>query len=356
MTTRALVLAGGGVRGAFQVGMVRELTKTRDFQIIRGVSVGAINGAFLAQAPARGDSHGAMRKQAAALEQVWNQLGDALRKLDRGGPPPDDLARMEMMGAALKQVIGTTIHREQLLASKRDFTAGYVSLLSGQYMEAGPRHADVLDLVRASAALPPHFPCVETKADLLVDGGYRNITPLASAFKTKNVPEEIYVLLTRRIASRSGRLLNCAIEAQPLQPDWASREGDPHKLYAQVAARLVDILMDEVYIEDIKRAIQVNSLARVLDDVERRARGRSTSALSKRIASAQGRRPHYVKLYVLAPRRRFNPKAPPGHGDDLAAFDPQLIRDAIEHGAKVAADESKWAWHPGLEEESAVFG
>jgi NTE family protein len=335
--------------------MVRELAKTRDFQTIRGVSVGAINGAFLAQAPVRGDSHAALQHQAAALEHVWSELGEGLSKLAHGAPSTDGVARMEMMGAALKQLIDSAIRRDILLASKRDFTAGYVSLLTGRYMEAGARRADVLDLVRASAALPPLFPCVKTTEDLLVDGGYRNITPLASAFKSRNPPDEIYVLVTRRIASRSGRLLNCAIEPQPLDPDWASRDGDPHKLYAQVAARLVDILMDEVYIEDIKRAIQVNSLARMLDDIERRQGRRAASSLSRYALGTNGHRPRYVKLYVIAPRRRFNPDAPPGHGDDLAAFDPRLIRDAIEHGAKVAADEKKWAWHPGLENTKADF-
>ncbi len=354
MTTRALVLAGGGVRGAFQVGMVRELVKQLDFHIIRGVSVGAINGAFLAQAPSRPDSTAAMQRQAAALEQVWDELGRILGKI--GKSETDRIARMQVFGTALKDLIHKTIDRKHLLASKRDFTAGYVSLLTGRYMEAGPRHADVLDLVRASAALPPHFPFVETKADLVVDGGFRNITPLASALKAKSAPDEIYVLLTRRIASRGGRLLSCTIEAQPLDPDWTSRRCDQRKLYEQVTERLVEILMDEVYIEDIKRAIQLNMLARTLHD------SRAPEAIAERLLPSPGtergarrRRPRHVKLYVLAPRRRFHPDAKPGHGDDIDNFDTELIRSAIDHGAKVAADPSKWAWHPGLEDEIAML-
>ena len=42
---RALVLGGGGARGAFQVGMLLELvgTKQLDFTILRGVSVYGIS-------------------------------------------------------------------------------------------------------------------------------------------------------------------------------------------------------------------------------------------------------------------------------------------------------------------------
>jgi NTE family protein len=341
MTTRALVLAGGGARGAFQVGMIRELTRTRDFQVIRGVSVGAINGGFLAQAPAQGDARGALNEHAVKLEQIWGQLGGALSAAAGKAPQDDPFGRMVAMGEALKQFIGTIISGDRLAASGRDFTAGYVSLPGAQYREAKSTETDILELIRASAALPPLFPWVMTRDDLLVDGGYRNVTPLASAFKAKPKPDEIYVLLTRRIDLRDDRLSNTAIEPQALDPDWGGRTGDPQKFYAQVSDRLVDILMDEVYIEDIKRAIEVNSLARALERLERGAAGEITAALR--------RPPKYVKLYVLAPRQRFNPAARMGYGDTTAEFNPDLIRDAIEHGAAVAADESQWVWHPGRE-------
>ncbi|MBI3469491.1 MAG: patatin-like phospholipase family protein, partial [Planctomycetes bacterium] len=60
---RALVLAGGGARGAYQVGMLQELVVNQglDFTIIRGVSVGALNAAFLAQAPTKPNSLAALK-------------------------------------------------------------------------------------------------------------------------------------------------------------------------------------------------------------------------------------------------------------------------------------------------------
>ena len=53
MTRRALVLSGGGAKGSFQIGAMEELILNRglDFEILCGVSVGALNASFLAQAP-----------------------------------------------------------------------------------------------------------------------------------------------------------------------------------------------------------------------------------------------------------------------------------------------------------------
>ena len=53
---RALVLSGGGLKGAFEAGAVYYLVIHRgcDFHDFAGVSVGALNAGILAQAPAPG--------------------------------------------------------------------------------------------------------------------------------------------------------------------------------------------------------------------------------------------------------------------------------------------------------------
>ena len=45
----ALVLSGGGARGAFEAGVIRELSKRKTFDIVCGTSIGAINAALTAQ-------------------------------------------------------------------------------------------------------------------------------------------------------------------------------------------------------------------------------------------------------------------------------------------------------------------
>src|SRR5262245_31321191 len=70
---RALVLGGGGARGAFQVGMLDVLVREKglDFDVIRGVSVGALNAAFLAQAPTAGGSQANLSKAVGELLRIW---------------------------------------------------------------------------------------------------------------------------------------------------------------------------------------------------------------------------------------------------------------------------------------------
>jgi predicted acylesterase/phospholipase RssA len=46
---RALVLSGGGARGAYEAGVVTALCEREEFEIISGTSIGAINAALTAQ-------------------------------------------------------------------------------------------------------------------------------------------------------------------------------------------------------------------------------------------------------------------------------------------------------------------
>src|SRR5271170_486424 len=68
---RSLVLSGGGVKGAHSVGMLRHILGELKikYDIYCGVSVGAINCAFLAQYPT-----GAEEEASAKLTELWNNL------------------------------------------------------------------------------------------------------------------------------------------------------------------------------------------------------------------------------------------------------------------------------------------
>jgi predicted acylesterase/phospholipase RssA len=76
---RALVLSGGGVKGAFEAGAIYHLVVQRgcDFGEISGVSVGALNAVFLAQAQEASDaneSHSNLVEQSEALVSLWQSL------------------------------------------------------------------------------------------------------------------------------------------------------------------------------------------------------------------------------------------------------------------------------------------
>src|SRR5271166_427327 len=100
----ALVLAGGGVRGAYEAGALAALApalaargETPD--IVVGTSIGALNGAFLA---ARADEP--LEEVAAAGLEMWRGLrwSDALRPL----VSPHELGRLLGAGAMLAGLPG----------------------------------------------------------------------------------------------------------------------------------------------------------------------------------------------------------------------------------------------------------
>src|SRR5215469_9318720 len=76
---RALVMSGGGTKGAFEAGAVYHLIVQRhcDFHEFSGVSVGALNGTFLAQARESDDSKRSLEnlaQQADALVKFWQSV------------------------------------------------------------------------------------------------------------------------------------------------------------------------------------------------------------------------------------------------------------------------------------------
>ena len=95
MSRYGLVLAGGGAKGAYQIGAwkaLREMGIT--FSAIAGVSIGSINGALIAS----GDYDKAM--------EMWNSVSiDKGIKINETLPDPDNLFSKKNWGALFKEVI-----------------------------------------------------------------------------------------------------------------------------------------------------------------------------------------------------------------------------------------------------------
>ncbi len=77
---KALILGGGGARGAYEAGVAMTLVREERFDIICGVSIGAINGAFIAQ------------DDAAELERIWRSM--ASLRVIRLAPEVESLTKM----------------------------------------------------------------------------------------------------------------------------------------------------------------------------------------------------------------------------------------------------------------------
>ncbi len=349
----ALVLAGGGARGAYQVGMLQHLVLERglDFPVLRGVSVGALNAAFLAQASVGASPAESLANLKARVEELvtlWTKeiTGDASVYSRRLGFLGLALGADSLFGVGpLKELLQKHIDEERLRTSGRNFAVGYVSLESGLYEEKGPAAPDFRELVLASASMPVIFPFVRRGEGVLVDGGVRNITPLGSAFAAK--PSAIWVLLTSRLLrSVSGHLPPSAATVEtPSQ--WQDNLLGTKVNGLDVLKRTVELLTDEIYLDDLDDALDWNGLLRSVEETLKAAEGASgasgttlpaplADALKALLAAKKETGKSYVPLNVLAPQEWF------GEKNDATDFSPAAIEKAIEHGRKVAADASLW--------------
>jgi NTE family protein len=248
----ALVLSGGGARGAYEVGVLSELLPVLEErgeapQIVVGTSVGAFNAAFLAA--------NAHRPAEQALEdgvRLWDELvwGDSLAPIGSFGDEP---LRRRIV-AQLLGVRRTRIHAlldptplEATLARIVDFDrigrnisdgvlhAAAVTATSGLsggtvVFHAGgesPAHDPVRQIdyvatdltnehVRASGALPALFPAVHVGTPARArgwyfDGGTRLNTPIKPALELG--ADRVVVIGLNAIADRPEQL------AGPHRPD-----------------------------------------------------------------------------------------------------------------------------------------
>lgn len=351
---RALLLAGGGARGAFQVGMLEELIVNQklDFQILRGVSAGALNAAFLAQAPSSPGSQAELAQRVHQLKDVWQTEIEGNHSIyaERAGfvglaLGNDSLYSLE----PLKSLLDKHISVASLKASGRDFAVGVVSLVSGHYSECSPQAFpdDFMDRLLASAAIPVVFPFVDIKnQDVLVDGGVRNITPLSTVFRADPPPDEIYILLTSRFPPGVTGIPETTAEENDYK-QWDDNWLGTAVNGIDVLKRTADVLTDEIYLDDIRTALRWNDVARAIENFGVEGSGLSDSLrnviLEARNALEKAHK-RFVNLHVIAPRTWFDETKQKGQRNSAIDFSPALIQKAITHGRDVAKDKEQWVW------------
>ena len=268
--TVALVLAGGGARGAYEAGALCVLLPALERRgqrprLVIGTSVGALNAAFLAAAADRPAAEvvadgeriwrdvrygqvlsrlGSVRELALGLAYLGDVLGLPVRATSLLDPEPlkgsvkrfisfERLAANAAAGLVQAAVVATSaatsrsvVFHTQRPSPPRDDKRGidYVQT------ELSPEH------IRASAAIPVAFPAVEVErparaSGWYFDGGTRLNTPIKPAISL--AADRVVVIGLNSIAARSQR---------PRQPQPDVTEG----VSQLVQAVLVDPLVNDV--------------------------------------------------------------------------------------------------------------
>ena len=171
----ALVLAGGGTRGALQIGMLQVLTEHGFVpDRIYGSSVGAVNGAAFAGDPTR---EGVQR-----MTEIWRGLTrESVYPQGRLHGPWLYFQQREsvFVNSGLRKVIEEGIGFERLEDAVIPVEVVATSLTDGgeRWFTYGPAAEAVL----ASSAVPAIFPPVEIDGERYIDGGVVNNVPIRRA-------------------------------------------------------------------------------------------------------------------------------------------------------------------------------
>jgi len=169
-----LALSGGAARGAWQGGRLTGLLKP--WEVVAGVSVGAINAAHLAQYPI-----GQEAEALVALSVLWHQI--KTKNVYRRWFPFGKMHALWRTGVydlyPLYKFLRNHLDIEKIRTSGRRLRVGAVNYATREWTEW--TDADVtISAVLASCAIPYAFEPVSVDGVLYQDGGVRTVVPIES--------------------------------------------------------------------------------------------------------------------------------------------------------------------------------
>lgn len=363
-----LVMTGGGARAAYQVGVIRALSRNFPdlrIPIITGVSAGAINAAHLA------NHHGSFGESGEELSQLWSNLtvDDVFktdfkslyrqvmrwsRQLVGGGRGTVIQVRGLVDTTPLRAFLSKALHaeRSELMGVAHNLERGRLKAIAlstsnystGQSItwiqgngvsqwERPTRRSRMATLsvehVMASAALPLMFPAVQIGNDWYGDGGIRLTAPLSPALH----------LGANRILAISTRHDRSFAEAN--EPTVA---GYPPP--AQIAGVLMNSVFLDLLDQDAHRLRRINDLLVNLPPEHRRGM-RPIRLVTMRPSVDLGKlankyEPELPKAFRFMTRGLGTAESESPDFLSLVMFQPNYLRELIAVGeadAEVRMDE-----------------
>ncbi len=357
------MLTGGGARAAYQVGLLKGIARhfpQLRFQIITGVSAGAINAVFLAA------TDDGLTDAVERLAKLWCNLRcdhvfrpnytallpfrSALRSVSpvhfRGGP--HGIFNAGPLASLLRRLFGCPIRRMPIDGIRRNLEKGWlksISLIGLDYTTGQSvrwvqgRNFDVhegpncrvapaeltVEHVLASAALPFIFPAVRIGDSWYGDGGIRLSAPLSAA---------VHLGARRILAMSTGH------QRSPDQAATRVVEGYPPA--AQIISQLVNAIFLDVIDEDVVRMERMNELLRQVPPESRDGMKpidlfvlRPSRDLGKLAGEYQRRLPLSAKLMVRA-LGAYETESP--DVVSMMMFEPDYLRVLLELGEKDVED------------------
>lgn len=236
---RALVLSGGGSKGAYQVGALKYLLGELNlvYDIFCGVSVGAINSSFLSQFPT-----GQEKTSIELLSNFWDNITTA-SVYKRWFP----FGRWHALwknsfydSSPLHNLIRSNLDLNKIRESGKQVSVGTVSLSSGKYTTFTQDSDYFIDAVIASASFPGMLTPVKFMNHYWIDGGVKEISPIKEAIRLGAT--DIDVVMT--------------------SPEMRVKHFIEKPTTIDVLKRCLDLSTDKIMSNDIEKAEMYNILAK----------------------------------------------------------------------------------------------
>jgi len=178
---KALVLSGGGAHGAYEVGVLKRwmYEEGRDYDLIAGVSVGALNAAMLCQGK-KGDPKGSWE----AMNGYWARVSNKnIRKSWFFGAVSALWKPAVYNSKPLHDWVNQEMDLQKIQTSGRMVRVVSVSWDTGEPYVATEQDPDFKSWVIGSSSFPGMLLPVEIRGQRWTDGGVRSVTPLGAAIK-----------------------------------------------------------------------------------------------------------------------------------------------------------------------------
>jgi NTE family protein len=288
-----------------------------DFEILCGVSVGALNASFLAQAPFDAIhpdvSLANLKNTFITLRHLWLKeiTGNKSVYLKKPGVEAGIVLGADSVydPDPLRKLLKKYLNPKSLAKSNRILRVQYVSLETGELKTANNKSPKILDHVLASGTMPYYFPPVKIRKEHLVDGGIRDITPLGQAFQAG--AEAIYVIYASPFQ----------VERQEFVESWTGMKINAFTYLG----RAVELMVNEIYRTDVEGAKRLNILKKNWEQVKNLL---PEHASRKKIEKV-------LKKVRFAPIIEIKPKKYIIR--DVLDFSPTNLMENYGYGKKVAA-------------------
>lgn len=353
MARKALYLAGGGARGAYQAGVLKAIghilqTKTLPFEIISGVSVGSINAAVLAE---YADDFQAGLERVEELwseirsEQIFNasnyQLSKSVLRNLTNLVLKHQQAGNLLDTSPLRDFITNTIDFDLIKANIAKKRLETVEIISHCYESQQtisfyehssnnfedwhyPRHTShkthlCMEHILASSALPLFFPPVAIDGLHYGDGSMGLVSPLRGAIRFQ--VEKVLIIGTRQPAV--------------FQDPELYRHGEIG--LANILGGMLNGLFLDNLDRDIEMVNRMNDIAKLLSMWKKRHspwRPIETFYLRPSFDIAAAAQAHYNSMPVLL-KMLLNSMGAKHHSGDLLSFllfEPGFTRELINFG------------------------